>query len=319
MTADSAADRDDAAAEWALRLEGAPLSIDEQRALDAWLEADERCAGALLRAEAALAYLDRGRALSQPEEPTDEAGRATFLARRAFLIGGALSGLAAAGIVGALLMRDTAVELQTAIGEVRRVPLGDGSIASINTNSKLAVTLLPSRRQVKLASGEAWFQVAHDEARPFVVEAGDVRVRAVGTAFSVRRREGGVDILVTEGVVEAWVVGHEDKRTRIGAGCKSFVADDMPTIAVIGRPAEIDRQLAWRTGELVLNGENLDYAVSEFNRYNRRKLVVGDADLGREPLIGYFRTDQPEQFGQAAAKLLGARAEVHADIIMITR
>ena len=74
------------------------------------------------------------------------------------------------------------------------MPLPDGSFASLNTASRVSVRFTPERRAVRLEEGEAWYQVAHDRARPFVVEAGPVRVQAVGTAFSVRRREGGVDV-----------------------------------------------------------------------------------------------------------------------------
>src|SRR3546814_19688281 len=72
----------------------------------------------------------------------------------------------------------------------------------------------------------AWFQVAKDRARPFVVEVGDVRVRAVGTAFGVKRTAGGVDVQVTEGVVEVWRVGDEghiqrSEERRVGKECVS--------------------------------------------------------------------------------------------------
>lgn len=302
---------------WAIRLDGEPLGDDEERELDAWLEQEPRRRGALLRAEAALAYLDRGRALAEHDAPSRYDPR---MGRRAFLIGGSLSGLTAAGALGFFLTtRPRPVEIQTAIGEVRRVPLADGSFASINTNSKVAVAMAGKRRDVRLEDGEAWFQVAHDKTRPFIVEAGEVRVQAVGTAFSVRRREGGADVLVTEGVVEAWVVGHEDQRTRIAAGSKSFVADATPAREVVEASSDIDRALAWRTGELALNGESLSYAASELNRYNTRKLVIDDVKLGREPLVGYFRTDQPENFSRAVAAMVGGKVVVDGDTIRITR
>jgi transmembrane sensor len=317
VTDSARTDDEDAAVRWAIRLDGEPLSDDEQVALDAWLEEEPRRRGALLRAEAALAYLDRGRALAEHETPTRYDRR---MGRRAFLIGGSLSGLTAAGVLGFFLTtRPRPVEIQTAIGEVRRVPLADGSVASVNTNSKVAVAIAGQRRDVKLEDGEAWFQVAHDKERPFIVEAGEVRVQAVGTAFSVRRREGGADVLVTEGVVEAWVVGHEDQKTRIAAGSKSFVADATPAMEVVEASTDIDRALAWRTGELALNGESLSYAASELNRYNTRKLVIDDARLGREPLVGYFRTDQPENFSRAVATMVGGKVVVDGDTIRIMR
>jgi transmembrane sensor len=313
---DSARD-EDAAVRWAIRLDGGPLDAKAQRELDAWLDADARREGALLRAEGALAYLDRGRAMSDVEQAPTEAPHG--MGRRLFLAGGALSGLAAAGITGFILLRPRSVEIATAVGEVRRVPLTDGSVASVNTNSHIAVAMLDKRREVRLQDGEAWFQVAPDKARPFIVEAGDVRVQAVGTAFSVRRREGGADVLVTEGVVETWVVGHEDRRTRIAAGSKSFVATIEPRIEVVAASEDIDRALAWRTGELALSGESLDYAVSELNRYNNRKLVVEGRRLGREPLVGYFRTDQPENFGRTVAGMVGAKVVVEGDTIRLSR
>lgn len=304
---------DDEAARWAIRLDSGPLDAGEQSALDNWLLADERRHGSLLRAEAALAYLDRGRALAEPMEVPPVPAP---LGRRAFLVGGAVTGLTLAGALGYLMAWP--VQIQTALGEVRRVPLADGSIASLNTSSKVVVAMRDKRREVKLEDGEAWFQVAHDKARPFVVKAGDVRIQAVGTAFSVRRRGGGADVLVTEGAVDAWVVGRESERTRIRAGSKSFVAEAEPLI-VVAASEDIDRALAWRTGEIALNGESLEYAASELNRYNSRKIVVDDRALGSEPIVGYFRADRPEDFARAVAGVLGCSIIADKDTIRLSR
>src|SRR3546814_7180012 len=116
---------------------------------------------------------------------------------------------------------------------------------------------------------------------PFVVDVGSVRIRAVGTAFSVRRNPEGVDVLVTEGVVETWTEGHEAARTRIAQGERSFVAAGTRDIVAVKAADEIDRALAWRSGGLAFNGEPLSYAVAELNRSNRRKLVVEDPVLAR--------------------------------------
>lgn len=321
MAIDSISDPDDRAARWAIRLDAAPLTDAEQRELDAWLEGDERRSGALLRAEAALAYLDRGRALAEPVEDdpfaNDDEPRARRFGRRGFLAA-SVGGLAAA-LIGYSALDNGSEQIATALGEVRRVPLADGSIASVNTASRVAFAMTEARRDAELEEGEAWFQVAHDKARPFVVTAGDVRVQAVGTAFSVRRRDDGVDVLVTEGVVEAWVVGHESRRTRIAAGSMSFVADRSASIAVSEGSEEIERALAWRTGELVLNGQTLSYAAAELNRYNKRKLVIDDAGLGDEALVGYFRTEQPEVFARAAGNMLDAEVRIEDDTIHLTR
>lgn len=318
--AGSMSDHDDNAARWAIRLDGELLSDIEQRELQMWLEGDERRAGALLRAEAAIAYLDRGRALASPiaqNENLDDGGMRARVGRRGFLAA-SLGGLAAA-LVGYSVLDGSPEAIETALGEVRRVPLADGSIASVNTASRIGFAMHEARREVKLERGEAWFQVAHDKTRPFIVAAGDVRVQAIGTAFSVRRRDDGVDVLVTEGVVEAWVVGHEMKRTRIPQGSISFIADLTSKIAVSEGEEEIERALAWRTGELVLNGQTLAYAAAELNRYNKQKLIIDDPQLGREALVGYFRTEQPEIFARAAGAMLDADVRIEGDVIHLTR
>ncbi|MDH2149019.1 MULTISPECIES: FecR family protein [Sphingomonadaceae] len=320
MNVTSSAMNDDDAARWAVRLGEGALTSTEEQALDDWLHADERRQGALLRAEAALAYLDRGRAMADTfvEAPKDD--DSPVWTRRRFLIGGStLAGLTAASVTGFILTRPAPIEIRTALGEIRRVPLPDGSVASVNTASDVAVVMVDKRRDVRLNDGEAWFQVAHDKNRPFVVEAGTVRVKAVGTAFSVRRRDDGADVLVTEGLVEVWVEGHENQRTQIAAGSKSFVAADAKPIEVASAGNMIDRALSWRTGELALNGESLDYAVAELNRYNARKIVIDTPALGRESLVGYFRVDQPEGFGQAIEATMAAKMSIQDNIIHLSR
>lgn len=312
-------DDDDTAAHWAIRLD-AEDGIDEaeRAALETWLAADSRRAGALLRAEAALAYIDRGRALvAVPRDVRPD--------RRRFLHWSVAGGAAvAAGIAGFIVFGNRGREYATATGEIRRVPLADGSVAALNTKSKVVVAIEPHRRQVELVEGEAWFQVAHDSARPFEVEAGKVRVRAVGTAFSVRRHDDGTEILVTEGVVEAWLAGGTDSPIRIAAGERGFVgspanAGSTPQASAIrtaSAPEAIERALAWRSGELVLNGEDLGTAAVEMNRYNMVQLKVAPA-LGRQPLVGYFRINDPQRFAQTAAALVGGHVTRDGDLIII--
>lgn len=303
--ADSAANEAEAAG-WAIRLSNGRLRAEDELALHEWLAADERRRGALLRAEATLAYLDRGRALAPAVTATTESAP-EVRSRRAFLIGGGtVAGLAAAGVAGMVLTRPRATELRTAVGEIRRVPLADGSVASINTASALVVRMAEKRRDVMLARGEAFFEVARDRSRPFVVRAGRTRVEAVGTAFSVRRGKTGTGVIVTEGVVKVWIEGKAAPAVRIAAGSRGFVEEASPVIAAMPATDAEDRALAWRSGDIVLDGESLDYAVAEINRYNTRQLVIDSPALGRQPLVGYFRVDQPEAFSEAIAATLGA-------------
>lgn len=311
---------DDAAARWAIRLDNGSLTPDEQAALDDWLRGDERRSGALLRAEAMLAYLDRGRALAEVPVDVQNDNDRTSWTRRGLLKGGsAVAGVMAIGVTGFLWWRSDPIEVRTALGEIRRVPLPDGSVALINTASDIAVAMADERRDVKLRNGEAWFQVVHDRRRPFIVAAGRVRVRAVGTSFAVRRREDGADILVTEGVVETWVAGGRTDRIRIAAGSRGFVSDHGGSIETMSAAETIDRSLSWRTGNLALNGESLRHAVEELNRYNSRKIIIDSPALGQEPVVGYFRVDQPDEFAQAIGATMGATVQMEADAIHLLR
>lgn len=299
---------EDAAVRWVWRLDRDGRTPELETELHAWLAVDARRQGAFLQAEAAWAVLDRGRQLVgvTPFEPLPR--RRHLVPRRALLAGGgAVIAASAAGVVSLALPRE---HYGTAVGEIRRVPLKDGSTAAINTHSVVEVAMSPEARIVKLARGEAWFQVAKNPERPFIVEAGRVRVRAIGTAFSVRRREDGADILVSEGVVETWAIGAEGHTVRVAAGAKAFVAENAAINETAAGPSEIDRELAWRGGKIDLAGETLAAAAAEFNRYNARKLIVGDPTIAQERLYGIFRTDDPEGFAHSVQQSLGARVSL---------
>jgi transmembrane sensor len=315
---------DDEARLWAVRLDAGTMSPEDEALLEAWLEGDERRQGALLRAQAIDAYFDRSRALGTgsdqaPEPAFDEERAPGYGLSRRQVIAASFGGAIAATAGGAWFLWPRETLYETALGEVRRVPLSDGSFAAINTSTKLVVSMRKQDRNIKLDEGEAWFKVAHDPARPFVVAAGDVRVRAVGTAFSVRRENNGADVLVTDGVVETWIVGREAQAKRVAAGNRAFVSSVAPTIEPVAAAPQITRALAWREGQIAFDGEPLAQAISEFNRYNETKLVVDDPELAREPVVGYFNATEPQDFAQAFARVIDAHAVDDGKTIRIER
>jgi transmembrane sensor len=315
----SASEIDEEAADWAARVDARGLDVESDPELQAWLKGDARRPGALLRAQAAISFLDRGRALGSVGATVESvvAGRPS---RRALIAGA--GGAAAAALVGGVgLWSARPQRLDTRLGEIRRVPLADGSLVAINTKTALEVAMKAKSRRIVLKEGEAWFQVAKDPQRPFVVAAGQVRVRAVGTAFSVRRGDeagAGVDVMVTEGVVETWIEGDEASRRRLSAGSRIVLASAAsPTVAE--SPSEIERSLAWRNGEIALDGENLEQAARLFNRYNSRQIVIDDPILARERFVGLFQTNEPESFAAAVAAALGAAVSDDERTIRIGR
>lgn len=308
----SASEIEEQAATWIWRLdrEGrTPMLLAE---LDGWLGADTRRRGALLQAEATWMMLDRASQIPVTEDvssaPAMEPRR---WGRRAwFGVGGSIAASIAAAF---LFLLQPDARYDTGVGEIRRVQLADGSSVVINTQSAVDFDEKARRRIVRMTHGEAWFKVAKDRTRPFVVEAGSVRVQAVGTAFSVRRRTNGAEILVTEGVVETWVTGAEGHRVRIAAGERGFVADNAAIRTRAAEPTEIDRTLAWRNGKIDLHGETLGWAAAEFNRYNSRDQIVVHPSIAGERLFGVFRTDDPHGFAAAVAISLGDKVSRTAD------
>lgn len=311
----SAKEIDDEAADWAARVDGRDLDAERDTRLQAWLAGDPRRAGAFLRAQAAISFLDRGRALAGAQEV--QAVDAVARPSRRALIGGAGGACAAALVGGATFWMTRPQRLDTRLGEIRRVPLADGSLVAINTKTALDVALNADARRITLRRGEAWFQVAKDAERPFVVSVGRVRVRAVGTAFSVRRVGDGVDVMVTEGVVETWIEGQGGPRRRVAAGNGVVLASKAQTVAKSA--SEIERSLAWRNGEIALDGESLGDAAEQFNRYNSRQIVIDDPQLAQERFVGLFRTNEPESFAAAVAATIGVNVDEDGRVIRLSR
>lgn len=309
---ESAADIEADAARWVVRVDRDGDDPGVRAELDAWLAGDRRRMGAYVRAEAGWKHLDRASVL---EVGAPVRAAAPPIRRRGVIAG--LSAIAAGLVAAVVAPRLLAQRYGTTLGEIRRVPMGDGSVAAINTDSELEVNMRPRLRAVKLERGEAWFEVAKDPERPFVVESGPVRVRAVGTAFSVRKREAGSDILVTEGVVEVWTKDGKTPPRRVAAGQRVFAENDVGVLTPPKADVDLGRQLAWRDGQIVLDGQTLAEAAAEFNRYNDRKIEVADTRLADERFVGWFRTNDPEGFAQAAATTFNGKVSLRGDAIVL--
>lgn len=291
----------DVAARFIARMDAGVWTDADEGALQAWLTEDPLHQGLLLQMQAqwlALTPVPAGQDLAAPEDAeAAEPGPQPRWARRGVLAG--LAASAAAAIFTAVRWSDSPAEYATRLGEIRRLPLSDGSVMTINSGSNLTVTMAKQAREVELSQGEAWFEVAKDAHRPFVVAAGNVRVRAVGTAFAVRRRETGVEVQVTEGVVETWSDGDRSLRMRLVAGDRAMISAHAVVDYETGISSSVDRSLAWRSGMIDLNGRSLADAAEEFNRYNPRQIIIADPRIAREELDGLFRINDPEGFAEA--------------------
>lgn len=296
---------DDIACRWAAAIDRG-LDGDEDARLAAWLEEDSRHRGAFLRATAALGLLDRVRALSGRSDEGE--GRAPERDRRHWRRwgGGAMAAALVAGL-GFGVWPDRAERIDTRIGEIRRMPLADGSVALVNSGATLRVAFTPAERHIDVNKGEAWFQVAHNPKRPFVVASGPYRVQAVGTAFDVRREGDAARVVVTKGVVKIWSVDSADPPRRVAAGQWAVLKPGRMAVRAM-EPQASDQQLAWREGRIVLDDMTLGQAAAEFNRYNNDQLEVAPQLAGRR-VVGWFRIYDVDGFAAASAAMVGGRVE----------
>ncbi len=313
MRRQSATEIEREAIDWLARVDKEGDSPELLATIEHWQAGDTRRRGAFLRAEAAWALFDEQAVEEAEVDETETASRPWT--RRLFLACG--GGALAAGIAGTLLFTLRDDHYRTEIGEIRRLPLADGSIAAVNSASAMRVSIEDRRRTVRLDEGEAWFQVARDPERPFEVIAGSAHVVAVGTAFAVRRRERGVEILVTEGVVEIWSAVAAAQTLRVPAGSRGFVTDGGQVEILSTDASGVDRALAWRSGKIDLANETLAAAAAEFNRYNRRPIVIADPRLREERFLGLFRADDPEGFAQAVHRSLNVPVSISLERIQI--
>jgi len=224
-------------------------------------------------------------------------------------------------------LQETNGHYATAIGKQTTIPLADGSVVKLNTNSQIEVEYTREYRNIRLVQGEAHFEVAKNAEMPFRVYAGDGRVEAVGTAFSVYLREKHIDVLVTEGKValatqvsvppdidsqssQALIEVTDGDETSYylaipadsvglleeGQGATILFAsndksgEEEPVAEV--KPMDstvIKRRDAWRNGLMIFTGESLEEVVGEVSRYTAVSIEIVDPDLKQIRIGGQFR------------------------------
>ncbi|TGX54301.1 hypothetical protein E5A73_09350 [Sphingomonas gei] len=189
--------------------------------------------------------------------------------------------------------------VSTAVGQRKRMTLADATSVSLDTDSEIAVSMDEKARNVMLRRGRAYFKVTKDPHRPFIVSAGDKRIRAVGTAFEVRIDKGEVIVTVTEGTVE--VTERNPGRTvanaaRISAGTQLVTQRDNDWSI---RHIDAAQSTTWLIGRLSFVDEPLAKAVDEMNRYSRQKLAFRDGRAPDERILGVFRAGDTLALAQA--------------------
>jgi len=204
----------------------------------------------------------------------------------------------------------------TAVGGQKKFTLADGSVVALNTDSQIDVEMRGDCRDIHLVRGEAYFDVVHDEKRPFIVHANQYVVRDIGTAFAVHLTEKGlVNVRVTKGQVEIAARGSAGSASRrakslgiLSAGQDVLFGQKIEHTAVLSE-TELDRKLAWRQGQLIYSGQPLAEVLADISRYSDIQIELADPALGNLPVGGAFSVSQTDAIFASLENNFGVHAQ----------
>ena len=276
---------------------------------EAWRRRDVRHAAAVERLERTWSRLEELASPAMKLPPLPEAGSSSRTSR-GHLVWPVLA-TAAVLVLAFAWWRGGAGNLHaqyaTTPGAVQRILLPDGSVVVLNRESAAEVDYSAGERRVRLGRGEAHFDVARDPARPFLVTAGGITVRAVGTAFNVRVATAAVEVVVASGQVR--VTASENDLAQPGPGLTPtpllekgdrFVVprtgSEAPPAVTRLDPEQLREALVWQQERLVFADTPLREVVDQFNRRNVTQVRFGDEALGARLVGGTFAANNVEAF-----------------------
>ena len=309
------------ASEWIAKMDKG-LSDADAETLLAWMRADPRNEAELLKLARMWDKMDSLARLSEVfphasetvTPPARQWGRRLAMAASFVVV---VTGFVIAVVITNEASDETLPELasdttayETAVGGISTIELVDGSVITLNTDSRAIVSFGRQQRIVQLERGELHIDVAHDPERPLSIVAAERIIQAVGTSFSVRIDESQqVEVLVSDGRVRVGVrepgTADTDQRGRLGelANRSFLVAQAERVVLNSGKesvealePEEIEVHLSWRNGNLIFRGESLETAVAEVGRYAPVEFVIKDEDLQQVRVAGLFKVGDVSGF-----------------------
>jgi transmembrane sensor len=289
--------------------EGEPDAAQLER-FEIWLAADPvhpAAHAAVERAWASMASAGiderilamRRAALAAPRDPWAGWIRPTAIAASVIVV---------AGLVAGVLLQHSpwstnpnAAEFTTQVGERSSITLPDGSTVTLDTDSRIKVAFDSQVRRVRLLAGQAWFEVAKNQPRAFVVEASDRKVTAHGTAFDVRLYDHDrVQVTLIEGRVSVEALNPSGAGPNTPVDHEDLLPGDQ-LVATGTRPAtkrktDVNKATSWREGQIIFDDDTLAEAVAEVNRYSAKKIVLADPRLASLRMSGVFIAGHSDSF-----------------------
>ena len=320
-------DRLEAVAAWHVRLNGDEAGEQDWLAFTQWLEGDAANRLAYDEVERLSQDIDgqsgalHERVVQTPVPVLRPAWRTPARPRRHWAA--AVTAIAAGIAVAVFAMRpgtppSEPLPFATGIGERRDLALADGSQIRLNTATMVAVDMSGGARRVRLQAGEAFFDVAPDRTRPFIVDVGDQRVEVVGTAFNIIRHQGLIAVTVARGLVNVKTGGGA------AAPAERLTAGDQLTHregenAVSRTSVEIDSALAWRDGRLVFSDAPIAQVVADLNRYFPLAIRLEGSGVDELRFSGVLKLDDETAVLGRLQEFLPVEAQVQPDGVILRR
>lgn len=316
---------EDRALDWLIRRNGDDWTEEEQVELDIWLDESMAHKAAFWRADHLWQQADRIRSLGLVN---DEHAEDTEPKRSWWKPAAVAASLVAVITVGGLTMiphfnggRMTEVpqsRFDTPVGARKIVELVDGSKVQLNTQTRVRTAVNDDSREVWLDSGEAFFQVAHRDGKPFVVHAGRQTITVLGTKFSVRRDSDRVTVNVLEGRVKVEDSQAGEPHAAVITAGDTSISRGASTLIAARSEERVENALAWRDGMLSFDQAPLSQVVAEFNRYNRAQLIVTDTAAAQIPIGGSFQASSVDSFTRLLHDAYGLKIERNDSTVKIS-
>lgn len=308
------------AAEFVERRDGADWTDADEQRFAQWLEEASAHRVAFLRLNASWRRTERLVALKTPELRASlaprEARRFRFLPMAAAFVLAIGSG----GLLTAYFSAPRYDTYATTIGGHETLKLHDGTRIELNTNTLVRIVQTQSRRLVKLERGEAYFDVHHDEKRPFIVVTDGGRIVDIGTKFSAQVEGERLRLSLLEGRVRFETKDDSGRPHEVQLVPGETLVSAAGSITLSTKaPRELTSDLAWRSGMLVFHETSLAEAAAQFNRYNETKIVIADPRASQETINGKLPTNDLEEFERMAGNIFGLRAVKRGNELVLTR
>jgi transmembrane sensor len=308
-------DPDADAAAWLARLHAEEQVPETERAFRSWLEESPDNRSAFDRLTM-LWDAAGGVGIAAQDQPVSAPDR--MISRRALLAGSAA--LCAIGATAFVLSGRHAVEKEaatysTAIGAQDRVLLPDGSLALLDTNSRIEISFDSATRQVSLTRGRAHFDVAKDRQRPFIVTAEKSRVTALGTKFDVAQLGGTFFVALIEGQVAVQKRGPNSEIITLTPGER---LTSSRTNADRRERFDLAKETAWQSGKIIMDNMTLGDAVAEMNRYSKHGITIEDLAIARLKISGVYGSTDIIGFAQGVALLHSLNVQLRQNDILLS-